>query len=95
MTTNGFVSVDPPSPTSDGSLLARMRMILAWIDALLTGSAPPMLPFSFPAEPRTVTDGTTFVRLRTGLCEIEQIFRCKKYRKTELLESGDMAVKLL
>jgi hypothetical protein len=51
-----LVSEATPTELSQALMLARTRMnFLAWIESLLTGSALPMLPFSFPAEPQTVS----------------------------------------
>jgi hypothetical protein len=51
-----LVSEATPTELSQVLMLARTRMnFLAWIEALLTGSDLPMLPFSFPAEPQTVS----------------------------------------
>jgi hypothetical protein len=51
-----LVSEATPTELSQALVLARTRMnFLAWIEALLTGSDPPMLPFSFPSEPQTIS----------------------------------------
>lgn len=56
-----LVSEASPEELSRALMLARTRMnFLAWTEALLSGSAVPELPFSFPAEPQRVssTPGT-------------------------------------
>jgi hypothetical protein len=50
-----LVSEANPAELSRALALARSRMtFLAWIEALLTGSDLPKLPFSFPVEPQSV-----------------------------------------
>ena len=51
-----LISEASSAELSQTLILARTRMnFLAWIDALLTGSAAPTLPFSFPAEQAKVS----------------------------------------
>jgi hypothetical protein len=51
-----LVSEASPEELSRVLMLARTRMnFLAWTEALLSESAVPELPFSFPAEPQSVS----------------------------------------
>jgi hypothetical protein len=51
-----LVSEATPTELSQALIRARTRMnFLAWIEALVNGSDLPILPFSFPAEPQTLS----------------------------------------
>lgn len=51
-----LVSEAGPEELSKALMLARIRMnFLTWIEALLSGAARPVFPFSFPAEPQSVS----------------------------------------